>query len=132
MEVNVKLHVRQKVTITEVTDDGIICLQLDSGDAHTLEKLSEDISTVVRATPTAAQGFRPSAGTKCFARSLADDIWYRAVVHRQEGGAYSMYYVDYGNMEDGIGCDRLFPLCNGLFPIALSSRAMSISVLHSK
>ena len=110
MEVSVELNVRQKVSITEVSPEGHVYVQIDSPEAHSLATISDQIHEVVTNTPKAAKGFHPSPGTQCFAQSQADDVWYRGVVQFSDSrNLYTVYYVDFGNTENSLPITRLFP-----------------------
>ena len=118
MALTVRLHIRQKVCVTEVSSNGIFFVQPDSQELVNLESLSQQISNFISNNQSASQGFHPSAGTHCFAQSLVDNVWYRAIVrsHTPEN-TYTVYYVDYGNTEEGLSLVRLFPSVTDFFKI---------------
>ncbi|XP_071531982.1 uncharacterized protein [Panulirus ornatus] len=56
--------------------------------------------------------FKPDIGCIVAALSSSDNSWYRAYVHKLIAGKYSVYYIDFGNMEM---VEKTKPLPPGLF-----------------
>ncbi len=129
MEVSIQLNVRKKVSITEVSPEGHIYVQIDTPEAHSLVNLSDRIHQVIESTPRAANGFHPSPGTQCFAQSEADHLWYRAIVlqYTDTNNSYSVYYVDYGNKEDSLPIKRLFPPVTDFFAMPYQATKCSLA-----
>ncbi len=97
MSVEIVKHKKQEAYVSHVEKDGTFFLQLDTSEASTLDKLSDQIRRHVKSA--GSQNIRPAFGFKCFARSNADKLWYRALIVGVDDSKVTVFYVDYGNVE---------------------------------
>ena len=98
MALQLEYGVRQKVFITHVANDGTFFVQLDTEAAYGLADLSQAIQTNIETQGQNA--LVPEYGLKCFAFSTRDQCWYRALISEVDSSKVTVYYVDYGNMEE--------------------------------
>ena len=97
MSLQLEYGVRQKVFVTHIEDDGTFFVQLETDVAYGLSDLSHNIQTVIEThgrTPLV-----PEYGLKCYAFSIRDQTWYRALISEVDSLKVTVYYVDYGNTE---------------------------------
>jgi staphylococcal nuclease domain-containing protein 1 len=118
-----------ELTITEIVDGAHFYAHV-AGD-KSISALQEQLSASCRRAGGMDGKYDPAPGAMCCARFTVDDEWYRARVRSKQGGEYTVFFVDYGNV-DVIKSDRLKPLDPTLSAQAISPQAVECRLAYLK
>ena len=116
-----------ELNLTEIVDGAHFYAQV-AGDTA-VKVLQEQIATACRRTGASDVGWDPKVGALVCARFTVDDEWYRAKVKERSGGKYTVFFIDYGNV-DVVDLKRLKPIDPTLSPQAVSPQAVECRLAY--